>query len=203
MENLRVLVLGEDPLARHGLARMLEEVEGLEVVLEHPGEEELPAPADLVLCDAGAGPVTSLESAAEAAEAGLPVLALLPDSSALDLALTAGARGLLRRDSGPDRLLAAARAVAAGLYVLDSEFSAPLRRRAPSPEPELPEALTAREREVLELLAAGRSNRQIAQRLEITEHTAKFHVAAILGKLGAHSRAEAVSLALRIGLLPL
>jgi hypothetical protein len=79
------------------------------------------------------------------------VLALLPDSSALDLALASGARGLLRRDSGPDRLLAASRAVAAGLYVLDAEFSAPLRRRAPSPEPELPEALTAREREVLAL----------------------------------------------------
>ena len=65
------------------------------------------------------------------------------------------------------------------------------------------EPLTPREREVLELLAHGLSNRQIAERLGISEHTAKFHVAAISGKLGAASRTEAVSRGVRRGLITL
>jgi len=61
--------------------------------------------------------------------------------------------------------------------------------------------LTTREREIVELLADGASNRSIAARLAISRHTVKFHVASILGKLGARSRAEAVALALRRGVL--
>jgi DNA-binding CsgD family transcriptional regulator len=66
---------------------------------------------------------------------------------------------------------------------------------------ELTEPLTPREREVLRLLASGLGNKEIAAKLKISEHTAKFHVASILGKLGAASRAEAVSIGMRNGLI--
>jgi len=69
------------------------------------------------------------------------------------------------------------------------------------PLAELPEPLTRREREVLQMLAAGLANKGIAARLNISDHTAKFHVAAILGKLGAATRTEAVALGIRRGLV--
>jgi DNA-binding NarL/FixJ family response regulator len=72
-----------------------------------------------------------------------------------------------------------------------------------SVEPELYEALTAREREVLETLAGGLSNRAIASRLGITEHTVKFHLSAIFGKLGAENRTDAVRRGVRLGLITL
>ncbi|HTN52694.1 MAG TPA: helix-turn-helix transcriptional regulator, partial [Anaeromyxobacter sp.] len=76
-------------------------------------------------------------------------------------------------------------------------------RPGPPPLSPLVEPLTPREAEVLSLLAEGLSNRAIAARLGISEHTAKFHVGAVLGKLGAESRSEAVSLAARLGLVVL
>ena len=107
------------------------------------------------------------------------------------------ARGWLRRDAGEDELAAAVRAVAAGLRVID-----PLLE--PQTDDHVPRAtLTEREREVLALIAMGLTNRAIALRLGISEHTAKFHVGAVLAKLEAQSRAEAVSVAVREGLLTL
>ncbi len=70
-----------------------------------------------------------------------------------------------------------------------------------SPTRELPEPLTPREREVLQMISAGLGNKEIAGRLSISEHTVKFHVASILGKLGASSRTEAVSIGIRHGLV--
>jgi two-component system nitrate/nitrite response regulator NarL len=109
----------------------------------------------------------------------------------------AGARGLLRRDTTPEPLLAALGAVLAGLLVLDPALGGSLATRAAPPAADL----TPREVEVLALLAEGLANRAIAQRLAISEHTVKFHLNAILGKLGAQSRTEAVVLAIRLGLI--
>ena len=130
-----------------------------------------------------------------------------------ELAHVAGDRGLafgaLRRDATPEEIAAALGAVAGGLITLDRRF-APLLLQptiplTPAPEqftgPEEP--LTARELEVLQLLAEGLPNKIIATRLHITEHTAKFHVSSILMKLGAASRTEAVTTAARRGLLML
>jgi NarL family two-component system response regulator YdfI len=102
-----------------------------------------------------------------------------------------------------DQLVAALRAAAAGLVVLHpSEVPAfPAIQPASQALAELPEPLTRREREVLQMLAAGLANKEIAARLNISDHTAKFHVAAILGKLGAATRAEAVALGIRRGLV--
>ena len=99
-------------------------------------------------------------------------------------------------------LAAAVRAAAAGLIVLDPMYAGATgihTHARPSAEGEM---LTAREREVLHLVAAGLPNKAIARELGISEHTAKFHVGSLLGKLGAASRTEAVTLATRRGILP-
>ena len=87
--------------------------------------------------------------------------------------------------------------------VLDESFATLLLRDAPVPPEELAEPLTPRELEVLQLLSQGLPNKRIAQRLAISEHTVKFHVNAILGKLGVQSRGEAMVQAVRLGLVAL
>jgi DNA-binding NarL/FixJ family response regulator len=104
----------------------------------------------------------------------------------------------MRKPDGP-RLVAALVAVASGLTVLD--FS--LAPSFSTTEESTPLQLTMREQQVLELLAAGCSNRRIARRLSISEHTAKFHVNGILVKLGAGTRTEAVVIGARRGLVML
>jgi DNA-binding NarL/FixJ family response regulator len=113
--------------------------------------------------------------------------------------IAASGGGLLLRDSTPDQLYAALNAAILGLFVFD-----PVLARLPAadslPEP-LAEALTPREMEVLQLLAEGLANKMIAQQLGISDHTVKFHVNAILSKLNAQSRTEAVVRATRLGLI--
>ena len=117
--------------------------------------------------------------------------------------------GVMRRDATPEEIVAALTAVAGGLIALDRRLAgdllAPAERGLIAPSTArlsvADETLTARELEVLQLLAQGLPNKLIAQRLHISEHTAKFHVSAIMMKLGAASRTEAVTLAARRGLL--
>jgi len=131
-----------------------------------------------------------------------PTLLLVndPHTELARAAFAAGAAAVLGRAIDASELFAAVEAVARGLLVLDpaarEAFSRPLGPPAPVAEP-----LTPREREVLEMLAGGLSNRRIAEHLGIRENTVKAHVAAVLAKLGAESRTEAVTLALRLGLL--
>jgi DNA-binding NarL/FixJ family response regulator len=115
--------------------------------------------------------------------------------------------GALPREATPEEIVAALTAVASGLVALDRRVASEVltSERAPTPVTEtLPaadETLTARELEVLQLLAQGLPNKLIANRLRISEHTAKFHVSSIMTKLNAASRTEAVTLAARRGLL--
>jgi len=118
--------------------------------------------------------------------------------------------GALRRDATTEEIAAAVGAVGSGLVALDRRLARDVLaapERTPVAAPERPlgvdETLTPREREVLQLMAQGLPNKLIANRLHITEHTAKFHVSAILTKLGAASRTEAVTLAAHRGLLAL
>lgn len=118
-------------------------------------------------------------------------------------ALRAGVRGILPRDLSAGQLAAALNAVRQGFALLhpgELQFQG-TGGAALSEAVDLVETLTAREREVLQMLAQGRGNKEIASRLKISEHTVKFHVASILGKLGASTRTEAVSVALRRGLI--
>jgi two-component system, NarL family, nitrate/nitrite response regulator NarL len=128
------------------------------------------------------------------------VLAVLADAEQAGEALGAGAQGVVLRDVDAGRLAAAVRAVAEGLLVLDGAAAASALRPAP-PLAAAVEPLTPREQEVLQLLAEGLSNKRIGARLGISDHTVKFHVNAILGKLGAQSRTEALAHAARLGLV--
>ncbi len=203
---LRLALVAEDPLARGALSRALADQGGEAITVTAAGTlAELEAaraePPDVVLWDVGLR-LTEAEGRLEIPELGAPVLALVPDEAAGELALAAGARGLLFRDAAPSPLLAALQAVARGLAVFEPALS-PVRPTPRAPTPTTPESLTPREREVLALLAEGLSNKAIADRLAISEHTAKFHVNAVLAKLGVQRRTEAVVRAARLGLVTL
>jgi NarL family two-component system response regulator YdfI len=141
--------------------------------------------------------------------AGVPVILLVDNPGRrISEALPAGVRAVLPRNITSTEIAAAIEAVAAGLYVFHpSDIDSIPTLRPPSSEtlPELGEPivehLTPREIEVLQLLSAGLGNKEIAARLSISEHTAKFHVASIMGKLGAATRTEAVTLGIRHGLV--
>ncbi len=136
----------------------------------------------------------------------MPTILLVDDPHA-DVALAAlraGAAAVLARQSDVRELLAALDAVAAGLVVLDASVRDALAPAVTaSRSGALAEPLTERERQVLAMLAGGLSNRRIAERLAISDNTVKAHVAAILAKLGATSRTEAVTAAIRLGLVML
>jgi two-component system nitrate/nitrite response regulator NarL len=203
MNTPRVLIVADDPLARAGLAALLADQDGCTVVGQVAATDSLLASRDVyqpdvILWDPGWEPDFSSDRLADFAEGGVPVVALLsaPDQAAA--AWTAGARGLLQRDTSTAALLAAIAAAAQGLAVIDPALAPALPLAYPgSPT----ETLTPRELEVLRLLAEGLPNKAIALRLDISEHTVKFHLNAILGKLGAQSRTEAVVQAIRLGLV--
>jgi DNA-binding NarL/FixJ family response regulator len=196
---LRILVVADDPLARAGVVARLAGRGELVVVGEGGAAEATQAAAalaaEVILWDAGPG-------GAELPEAGavIPVVALAADEAAAADALRAGARAVLSRGARADTMAAALAAAALGLSVLDPAVARGFIR---PPEDVPAEGLTAREAEVLGLLAEGLSNKGIAARLGISEHTAKFHVNAILSKLGAESRAAAIVRAARLGLVAL
>jgi NarL family two-component system response regulator YdfI len=209
---IRVFIVAALPLARVGLENLLAardvEVVGSLATMETLADVLVDAAPDVLLVDFSGEPfdaaIGSLLSSGLAADISVVVLGdgITPAASAD--ALRAGVRAALPGDISPDQLVAALQAAASGLFVLHplhaSEAlpagSAPVR--APD---ELAESLTRRELEVLQMLAAGLSNKEIAARLSISDHTVKFHVASILAKLGAASRTEAVSLGIRRGLV--
>ena len=125
------------------------------------------------------------------------VLGIDYDAVVFNRILRSGTGGMLRAEASPEQIVHAIHSVASGLMVFDSMLIAHAR------EDQVPESLTPRESEVLQLLADGLGNREIASRLGISEHTIKFHIRSILGKLGAASRTEAVSRGLRSGLIEL
>jgi DNA-binding NarL/FixJ family response regulator len=195
---LHVLVVARDPLVRAVLADRLQGA-GASVDAASPRDALDVEGAEVVLWDLGPEGDGRPEGLAEA---GLPALALVPDDEAAARAWAAGARGLLLRDAVAPPLLAGLVAVAAGLVVLDPELAdvLPALRDADDLPPEVG-PLTPREREVLALLAEGLPNKLVADRLGVSERTAKYHVAQILAKLGAHSRTEAVLRGARLGLV--
>lgn len=128
-----------------------------------------------------------------------PAVLALAEGEAARRALRAGARAVLPPGAGPAEVLAALPALSRGLAVLPAGLLAALAGPAPAAPPVA--GLTPREQEVLALLAAGASNKVIARRLGLSFHTAKAHVAAVLHKLGAGSRADAVARGARAGLV--
>jgi DNA-binding NarL/FixJ family response regulator len=197
-------VVARDPLVRSGLAAVLGAYPGL-VLKEALESADGAVEADVVVWDAP-------DAARNAAMT--PTLALVNAAQDARQALRAGARGALSREASFHAIAPAALAVASGHWVLDEAFATVLldlaeaASGAPATIPLAPSApiatlLSPREQQVLGLLSEGLSNRDVAARLGISRHTAKFHVNAILDKLGATTRTEAVVLAARSGLLTL
>jgi DNA-binding NarL/FixJ family response regulator len=156
------------------------------------------AVAEVVLIDA-----TNVREMVAALEEtrGVPSIVMVdaPENEITSLALRAGAAGVVARQSDVPELLAAIDGVALGLLVVDGSARESLAGAAVrTPEAGF-EPLTPRERDVLALLARGLSNKRIAARLNVSEHTVKFHVGSVLSKLGAATRAEAVALGARQG----
>lgn len=209
---IRVFVASDSPVVRAGLRTILESSQDFQVAgegtVEQLLEEEPSQPPDLLLLELPGGDRGELETVSRALTQfpGMAVLLLSgdPGEGFAREALQAGVRGYLLRDVSPEEIQDALRAVYQGLTVLHPATAQALLARTRPPEPpEGGEPLTARELEVLRLLAQGLPSKTIASRLQISEHTVKFHVGSILGKLGAASRTEAVSTALRRGLIAL
>ena len=220
--GLKVLIVADDPLARVGLAAVLTHGAGVTVVGQIEGKSAAPSAVDVfrpsvVVWDLGWDPVRGLDESPAAgleqlsalSDSNLPIVALVSDQRQAVGAWLAGSRGLLLRASpgatlraSPGATLrAAVRAVSQGLMALDPELSLALLPTAErSAGPEAAE-LTPRETQVLQLLAEGLPNKVIASQLDISEHTVKFHINSIMGKLGAQSRTDAVMRATRSGLI--
>jgi DNA-binding NarL/FixJ family response regulator len=119
-------------------------------------------------------------------------------------ALRIGVKAILPRDSSAEDIVSAIHAAHRGLVLLDAEIAGELIHsvRAASPlRQDAVEELTPREIEVLRMMAEGLANKEIAVRLNISDHTVKFHISSILGKLGVSSRTEAVTQGIRMGLI--
>jgi DNA-binding NarL/FixJ family response regulator len=200
---------------RAGLHALVADAEGCEVSGAVSGSEELErvlqeAPPEVVLFDQNESDAARVLAIMERSEAALVVLGERRDDFQELAARPLKGWAYLLKEADGTEIAGAIRAAAAGLIVLDAGL-APLlpSLRPPAEEGQAAaaspagEGLTAREREVLQLLAEGLPNKQIASRLGITPHTAKFHVASILAKLGAGSRTEAVATGARRGLVTL
>lgn len=203
------LIVAVDPLVRAGLAASIENIPRCHVVdLANPAEllpdlataiEELEA--TIVLWDWGLEGGHS--SFVDFREIETPVIALLADNVQTNEVWSSGAKALIRRDATGETIYTTATAVFQGLFVLDPEFAIHILPKRLHQADDLEEPPTLRELQVLQLLAEGMTNKAIAQQLGISQHTAKFHVNSILGKLNAQSRTEAVVQATRLGLIAL
>jgi DNA-binding NarL/FixJ family response regulator len=209
---IRVFIVAASPLARAGLENLLAareiEVVGSSATIDALADMLADAAPDVVLIDSTGEPFESVMgsviSSGLAADISVVVLGEGLTTAASADALRAGIRAALPGDISPDQLVAALQAAASGLFVLHPAYASealPAGSGPPRALDELAESLTRRELEVLQMLAAGLSNKEIAARLNISEHTVKFHVASILGKFGAGSRTEAVSIGIRRGLV--
>ncbi|MCP2266880.1 response regulator [Promicromonospora thailandica] len=212
---IRVLLAEDQALVRGAFALLVGSAEDMEVVGEAgTGQEAVALTADLrpdvVLMDIRMPGTDGIEATrrivADGASSGSKVLILTTfetDTNVLR-GLRAGASGFLPKDTRPDALLDAIRTVAAGESMLSPGATRAVITRALSrpdaPAPERLDRLTAREREVLGLVAAGRSNQEIADELVVSPLTAKTHVARILAKLGARDRVHLVIAAYEAGL---
>jgi len=213
---LRVLIAEDETLVRQGIRKLLELDSRIEIVAEAgDGEEALrligETKPDVVLLDVrmprldGLGVLRALQEKPDAPPC--LVLTTFDDRELVLEAIREGAKGFLRKDVSLSQLVGAIETLAAGGTCLQPAVTESLLRglharpplQAPAPVPV--ETLTPRETEVLRLLAAACTNREIAEALGTAEGTVKIHVSNILGKLGARDRTQAVLRSLEMGLL--
>lgn len=205
------LALAGPPATLSGAAGAADALHPDVVVLLLADEEE-----QLDLISSLAGRSRARRASADEPGSSPGVIVVLADPSFTNELLRRGARAVLPRESAAEEIIAAVLAASAGLVALAPEAIDSLLAgggaygardltshpgSTDSSDGLAPETLTPRELEVLAMLAEGVGNKEIAARLHISEHTVKFHVASILGKLGASSRTEAVSRGIRRGLI--
>jgi DNA-binding NarL/FixJ family response regulator len=213
---LRVLVVDDHEVVRAGLRAVLDGDDTIEVVGEAGGAEEAVERAislkpDVVLLDVrlGEGEDTGGVQACREIRSSLPDTRVLMFSSYSEretvlASILAGASGYLTKNVGRGRLIEALHAVGRGKSLLDTSVTEPVLQKLvelSSAHPEADDPLSDREKEVLRLVADGLTNKEIAEALFISEHTARNHVAHILNKLGLSRRAGAAAYAARLGLL--
>ena len=200
---LRILVVAASPALRAGLVSLLAKDRLLDpIVAERVELGDAGAVPSAIVVDYSMGEPEEILSIAEAFP-GSPLVMIGADPAADGPGLSGAPVAYLPSDVDAAALAAAVHAAAAGLIVLDPSVAGATGVHAHARTSENAETLTAREREVLLLVAEGLPNKAIARELGISEHTAKFHVGSLLGKLGAASRTEAVTLATRRGILPI
>jgi DNA-binding NarL/FixJ family response regulator len=214
--SVRVVVADDQAMVRAGFRSLLNEEPGIDVVGEASDGEQAVAAVrrfrpDVALMDIRMPNVDGLDATRRIVAAGVATRILILTTFDLDEyvyeGLRAGASGFLLKDASPEQLIAAIHVVAEGEAVLAPTVT----RRVveafasiPAPDDALRgalETLTAREREVMRLLAAGRSNAEIARELVVSEATAKTHVRHVLGKLDLRDRVQAVVFAYESGLV--
>ena len=196
--TIRVLVADDHAVVRSGLGQLLATAPDLELAGEAGDGEEAVALSevekpDVILMDISMPGVDGVEATrrivARDPEARVVMLTSLADNRKILDALEAGASGYLLKHAGPDELLGAIRAAAAGEAPLDPKAARALldSRRSPSAD----KALSAREQEVLRLVAQGLANKQIARKLTISERTVKAHLTNVFARIGVSDRTQA------------
>jgi DNA-binding NarL/FixJ family response regulator len=195
---ISVLIVDDHPVVRQGLLALLEVQDGIAVAGEAgdgPAAVSLATSLrpDIVLLDLKLPGMDGIEVLQTLASSGLRVLVLTSatEPSAASQAVRAGAAGVLYKDIDPDALVRAIRSVYDGNVLLAPEAAGSLVRGSRA------DALTPREREVLARIAEGRSNREIARLLRLSEKTVKAHVSSVLAKLGVQDRTQAAVWAVR------
>ena len=208
---IRVLIADDHMVIREGLRTLLDAAPDLLQVGEAANGAEAvllvqeTAP-DVVLMDLRMPVMDGIEAIREIKirypEVQVVILTTYDDDDYIVRGLRAGARGYLLKDTPRSVLFETIRAAARGESLWTSELIDKVVTNLQEPQPIALETLSKRERQVTNLLAQGKSNREIALQLNISERTVKAHVTSIFNKLGARSRTEVVSIALRGGLLP-
>ncbi|HEU4331661.1 MAG TPA: response regulator transcription factor [Lapillicoccus sp.] len=197
MTPRRLLIVDDHPVFRRGLAVLFTSA-GYDVVGEAAGSAEAVALArstapDVVLMDLGlpdgSGVSATARIVGEHPDTRVVVVTMFDDQGAVREALDAGAAGYVVKDAMPAELLAAVAAAGEGAVVLGSGVALTSGRLVPPPHPD-PFGLTPRERDVLDLVIRGLTNRQIAERLGLSGKTIANHVSALLLKCGAADRVE-------------
>ncbi len=194
---MRIVIVDDHPIVREGLAVALAKPSDFTIVGAFGSVEELFAArvqADVVLLDLELPGMSGVDAVAQI-EAQVLVLTAYANDEQIDAVMRAGARGFLLKGAALAEIEHAIRTVARGGRSIDARIAS--RHAALSNAPRL----SPREREVLRLIAAGMSNKEIAADLGVTERTVKFHVTAIFNKLGAENRAAAVTVGTEKGIL--
>jgi len=208
---IRVLIWARSPFMQAGLEAALCADARFEIVPRTGRSADLVAAVrasqpDVVLLDASEWDTREVLTEAQSLRAGpaLLVLARTAERGDLRRMLQSGVRAILPSDSAAGEIGDALQAASSGLAVIAPEFLDVLLPSSEATDADpltLHDPLTSRESEVLALLAEGAGNREIAAKLGVSEHTAKFHVSSILSKLGATTRTEAVTRGYRLGLI--